>query len=71
MITWGYADTHEQTNVDRTVHISYKAIDPPGEAKSDMGAFWNPRHFLDPASEASSVDDAHRYLARLCEAYGI
>ncbi|KAJ3040232.1 hypothetical protein HDV00_011330 [Rhizophlyctis rosea] len=24
------------TNVDRTVHISHKAIDPPGECKSDM-----------------------------------
>ncbi len=24
------------TNVDRTVHISYKAIEPPGEAKSDL-----------------------------------
>jgi ferredoxin-nitrate reductase len=24
------------TNVDRTVHISHKAIDPPGEAKSDL-----------------------------------
>ena len=24
------------TNVDRTVHLSHKAIDPPGEAKSDL-----------------------------------
>lgn len=24
------------TNVDRTVHISHKAVDPPGEAKSDL-----------------------------------
>jgi anaerobic selenocysteine-containing dehydrogenase len=24
------------TNVDRTVHISHKAIDPPGEARSDL-----------------------------------
>ncbi|KAF1838463.1 nitrate reductase [Decorospora gaudefroyi] len=27
------------TNVDRTTHISYKAIEPPGEAKSDMDIF--------------------------------
>ncbi|MBT1695400.1 nitrate reductase [Fulvivirgaceae bacterium PWU4] len=27
------------TNADRTVHISHKAIDPPGEAKSDLDIF--------------------------------
>ena len=27
------------TNVDRTVHISHKAIEPPGEAKSDLDIF--------------------------------
>jgi ferredoxin-nitrate reductase len=27
------------TNVDRTVHISYKAAEPPGEAKSDFDIF--------------------------------
>jgi ferredoxin-nitrate reductase len=27
------------TNVDRTVHISHKAIDPPGEARSDFDIF--------------------------------
>jgi anaerobic selenocysteine-containing dehydrogenase len=27
------------TNVDRTVHISYKAVEPPGEAKSDLDIF--------------------------------
>ncbi|HLN56821.1 MAG TPA: nitrate reductase [Bacteroidales bacterium] len=27
------------TNVDRTVHISHKAVDPPGEAKTDMDIF--------------------------------
>ncbi len=27
------------TNVDRTVHISYKAVEPPGEAKSDLEIF--------------------------------
>ncbi|HEY3370669.1 MAG TPA: molybdopterin-dependent oxidoreductase, partial [Prolixibacteraceae bacterium] len=27
------------TNVDRTVHLSYKAVDPPGEARSDLDIF--------------------------------
>jgi anaerobic selenocysteine-containing dehydrogenase len=27
------------TNVDRTVHISHKAVDPPGEAKADLEIF--------------------------------
>lgn len=27
------------TNVDRTVHVSHKAVDPPGEAKSDFEIF--------------------------------
>lgn len=27
------------TNVDRTVHISHKAVDPPGEAKPDLQIF--------------------------------
>jgi ferredoxin-nitrate reductase len=27
------------TNVDRTVHLSYKAVEPPGEAKSDLDIF--------------------------------
>jgi anaerobic selenocysteine-containing dehydrogenase len=27
------------TNADRTVHISHKAIDPPGEARSDLAIF--------------------------------
>jgi anaerobic selenocysteine-containing dehydrogenase len=27
------------TNVDRTVHISHKAIEPPGEARSDLEIF--------------------------------
>lgn len=26
-----------QTNIDRTVHISHKAVELPGEAKSDLG----------------------------------
>ena len=35
---WG-EKTGTYTNTDRTVHISYKAIDPPGEAKSDLDIF--------------------------------
>jgi anaerobic selenocysteine-containing dehydrogenase len=35
---WG-EKTGTFTNVDRTVHISHKAVDPPGEAKSDMDIF--------------------------------
>lgn len=27
------------TNADRTVHISHKAVDPPGEARSDLDIF--------------------------------
>jgi ferredoxin-nitrate reductase len=32
---WG-EKTGTFTNTDRTVHISHKAVDPPGEARSDM-----------------------------------
>jgi ferredoxin-nitrate reductase len=35
---WG-EKTGCYTNVDRTVHLSQKAIEPPGEAKSDMEIF--------------------------------
>ncbi|MGE5313184.1 MAG: molybdopterin oxidoreductase family protein [Acidobacteriota bacterium] len=35
---WG-EKTGTFTNTDRTVHISFKAIDPPGEAKSDLEIF--------------------------------
>ncbi len=37
---WG-EKTGTYTNTDRTVHISHKAIDPPGEAKSDLDIFLN------------------------------
>jgi anaerobic selenocysteine-containing dehydrogenase len=33
--TWG-EKTGTFTNVDRTVHLSEKAVDPPGEARSDL-----------------------------------
>ncbi|XXT86028.1 molybdopterin-dependent oxidoreductase [Sorangium sp. So ce764] len=35
---WG-EKTGTFTNTDRTVHISYKAVDPPGEARPDMDIF--------------------------------
>jgi anaerobic selenocysteine-containing dehydrogenase len=35
---WG-EKTGTYTNADRTVHISHKAIDPPGEARSDLDIF--------------------------------
>jgi len=35
---WG-EKTGTLTNADRTVHVSYKAVDPPGEAKSDLDIF--------------------------------
>ncbi len=35
---WG-EKTGSFTNVDRTVHISHKAVEPPGEAKSDLDIF--------------------------------
>jgi anaerobic selenocysteine-containing dehydrogenase len=35
---WG-EKTGTFTNADRTVHISYQAIEPPGEAKSDLDIF--------------------------------
>ncbi|WP_320780697.1 nitrate reductase [Streptomyces sp. CRN 30] len=36
--TWG-EKTGTFTNADRTVHLSDKAVDPPGEARSDLGIF--------------------------------
>jgi anaerobic selenocysteine-containing dehydrogenase len=36
--TWG-EKTGTFTNVDRTVHLSEKAVDPPGEAKADLDIF--------------------------------
>ena len=36
--TWG-EKTGTFTNVDRTVHLSDKAVDPPGEARSDLDIF--------------------------------
>lgn len=35
---WG-EKTGTFTNVDRTVHLAYKAVEPPGEARSDLDIF--------------------------------
>jgi ferredoxin-nitrate reductase len=35
------------TNADRTVHISHKAIEPPGEARSDLDIFFDFAHRMD------------------------
>ena len=35
---WG-EKTGTFTNVDRTVHLSDKAVEPPGEARSDLDIF--------------------------------
>lgn len=44
--TWG-EKTGTFTNVDRTVHLSEKAVDPPGDAKSDLDIFLDYAHRLD------------------------
>jgi anaerobic selenocysteine-containing dehydrogenase len=35
------------TNVDRTVHISHKAVEPPGQARSDFDIFLDFAHHMD------------------------
>jgi ferredoxin-nitrate reductase len=35
---WG-EKTGTFTNTDRTVHISHQAVEPPGEARSDLDIF--------------------------------
>ena len=44
--TWG-EKTGTFTNVDRTVHLSEKAIEPPGDAKSDLDIFLDYARRLD------------------------
>lgn len=43
--TWG-EKTGIFTNADRTVHLSEKAVDPPGKAKSDLEIFLDYAHRL-------------------------
>jgi anaerobic selenocysteine-containing dehydrogenase len=44
--TWG-EKTGTFTNVDRTVHLSEKAVDPPGETRSDLHILIDFAHRLD------------------------
>lgn len=44
--TWG-EKTGTLTNADRTVHLSEKAVEPPGEAKSDLDIFLDYARRLD------------------------
>jgi anaerobic selenocysteine-containing dehydrogenase len=44
--TWG-EKTGCFTNADRTVHISHKAVEPPGEARSDLDIFLDYARRLD------------------------
>jgi anaerobic selenocysteine-containing dehydrogenase len=44
--TWG-EKTGTFTNADRTVHLSEKAVDPPGEARADLDIFLDFAHRLD------------------------
>ncbi|MGN6640915.1 MAG: molybdopterin oxidoreductase family protein [Mucilaginibacter sp.] len=46
------------TNVDRTVHISHKAVDPPGDARSDLDIF------LDYARRMNFRDKDNNLLIR-------
>ena len=43
--TWG-EKTGTFTNTDRTVHLSEKAVDPPGEARADLDIFIDYAHRL-------------------------
>ncbi len=43
--TWG-EKTGTMTNVNRTVHLSEKAVDPPGEARPDLDVFIDFAHRL-------------------------
>src|SRR5829696_7630201 len=44
--TWG-EKTGTFTNADRTVHLSEKAVEPPGEAKSDLDIFLDYARLMD------------------------
>lgn len=52
------------TNADRTVHISHKAVEPPGEAKSDLDIF------LDYAKRMKFTDKDGQPLIKWSDAEG-
>ncbi len=60
---WG-EKTGTFTNIDRTVHISHKAIDPPGEARADLDIF------LDFASRMDFRDKDGQPLVKWADAEG-
>lgn len=60
---WG-EKTGTFTNADRTVHISHKAIDPPGEARSDLDIF------LDYAERMDFRDKDGEPLVKWADAEG-
>ncbi|MFO0847087.1 MAG: molybdopterin-dependent oxidoreductase [Gemmataceae bacterium] len=60
---WG-EKTGTFTNVDRTVHVSHRAIDPPGEARADLDIF------LDFARRMGFTDKAGKPLVKWKDAAG-
>ncbi|MGW8590152.1 molybdopterin oxidoreductase family protein [Dietzia sp. NPDC055877] len=80
--TWG-EKTGTFTNVDRTVHLSEKAVEPPGEAKADLDIFLDYArrldlrgkdgsplvHWHDPESAFDAWKECSR--GRLCDYTGL
>ena len=60
---WG-EKTGTFTNADRTVHLSEKAVDPPGEARADLGIF------LDFARRLGLTDKDGESLVKWSDAEG-
>ncbi|MFL5734858.1 MAG: molybdopterin oxidoreductase family protein [Chloroflexia bacterium] len=50
---WG-EKTGTFTNADRTVHISYKAVEPPGQARSDLDIFLDFARLMDFQDQAGA-----------------
>ncbi len=79
---WG-EKTGTFTNADRTVHISHKAVDPPGEARSDFDIFRDFAARMDfkdkdggPLIKFQSPEDSFNHWAamtkgRLCDYSGL
>ena len=70
---WG-EKTGTFTNVDRTVHISHKAVEPPGEARSDLDIFLDFARRMDfrdkdgkPLVKWKDAEGAFKHWARRLE----
>jgi nitrous-oxide reductase len=70
--TWG-EKTGTFTNADRTVHLSEKAVEPPGEAKSDLDIFLDYARRMDfrdkdgqPLIKWDDPESAFEALVRAC-----